>query len=74
MFDRLDEQRAVSQAGAPRAIQDVVDERGNGGDFAVLLADERDARIRLGGPERHVAGSPEKSPGPVSDASRETVL
>ena len=65
VLDGLDEQRAVAQARAPRAFKDVLDQGGDGGDLAVLLADERDARPDSAGANVSVAGSPENSPSPL---------
>src|SRR5206468_3476960 len=49
MFDRLDEKRAVLQAGAAGSFEEIINGGGDGGGFAVLLAEEEDARAGGGG-------------------------
>ena len=56
MLDGFDEEGAVLQAGAAGASGDVVGRGGDGGDFAVLFADEGDAGIGLGGREGERGG------------------
>src|SRR5438874_11118388 len=48
MLDRLDEEGAVLEARPPRLLEHVVDQRRDGRDLAVLLADERNPLSRLG--------------------------
>ena len=50
------------------------DQGGDGGDLAVLLADEGDARARSAGAKVSVAVSPENNPGPTTDASFKIVF
>ena len=74
MFDGFDKKGAVAKTGSARAIQDILHERGNGGCLAILLANKGDSGAGAEGPTVKVAVSPEKSPGPTNDASRETVF
>src|SRR2546430_16699738 len=43
VFDGFDEKGAVAEAGSAGAFEDILDDGGDGGGFAVLLADEGDA-------------------------------
>ncbi len=56
VFDGFDEEGAIFQAGSSRAARYIQNGGLNGGDFAVLFADEGDAGIGLGGRERERGG------------------
>src|SRR5579859_3618201 len=56
VFDGFDEEGAVLEAGSTGPAGDVENGGGDGGDFAVLFADEGDAGIGLGGREGERGG------------------